>query len=115
MTNEQRDMLAKVTELNFLLEGQAKEEYSLALKDTLSLINEQQEEIEKYKTLYERVLSDLVKADKQIELMADFMYKTGMGRRALSCMFSQNDKCNENGCRYCIKQYFKGEVLSENN
>ena len=48
----------------------------------------------------------LKKKDKQIDLMADFMYKTGTGRRALSCMFRQNDECNENGCRYCIRQLF---------
>ena len=51
---------------------------SIELKDTdveaidtvLSLIKEQQEEISKYKTLYERALSDVVKKDKMIDLMA---------------------------------------------
>lgn len=56
------------------------------------------------------VLSLIKEQEKQINLMADFMYKTGTGRRALSCMFRQNDKCNENGCRYCIKQYFERKV-----
>ena len=37
----------------------------------LSLIKAQQEEISKYKTLYERALSDVVKTDKQIDLMAE--------------------------------------------
>ena len=55
----------------------------------------------------------LSKKNKQIDLMADFMYKTGTGRRTLSCMFRQNDECNENGCRYCIKQYFENKVNSE--
>ena len=36
----------------------------------LKLIKKQQEEIVKYKALYERALSDVVKADKIIELMA---------------------------------------------
>ena len=40
------------------------------LDTVLYLIKEQQEEIEKYKTLYDRALSDVVKADKQIDLMA---------------------------------------------
>ena len=40
------------------------------LDTVLALIKEQQEEIEKYKTLYDRALSDVVKADKQIDLMA---------------------------------------------
>ena len=88
-------------------------ELSQAIDTVLSLIKEQQKEIEKYKSLYGKALSDLVKSDKQIELMADFMYKTGTGRRALSCMFRQNDECNENGCRYCIKQYFAGLVEKE--
>lgn len=51
--------------------------------------------------------AEIKKKDKQIDLMADFMYKTGTGRRVLSCMFRQNDECNENGCRHCIEQYFK--------
>ena len=80
---------------------------SIELKDTdveaieivLSLIKEQEIEIEK--------------KDKQIDLMADFMYKTGTGRRALSCMFRQNDECNENGCRYCIRQYFANQAKTD--
>ena len=42
------------------------------------------------------------------------MYKTGTGRRTLSCMFRQNDECNENGCRYCIKQYFADKAKGQN-
>lgn len=51
--------------------------------------------------------------NKIIDLMADFMYKTGTGRKALSCVFRQNDECNENGCEYCIKRYFAGLVEKE--
>ena len=54
-----------------------------------------------------------IQLKKQIDLMADFMYKTGTGRKALSCVFRQNDECNENGCRYCIKQYFADLVEKE--
>ena len=48
-----------------------------------------------------------IRLNRQIDLMADFINKTGAGRRAFSCTFRKNDECNENGCRYCIKQYFK--------
>lgn len=54
--------------------------------------------------------AEIEKKEKQIDLMADFMYKAGTGRRVLSCMFRQNDECNENGCRYCIKQYFENKA-----
>ena len=54
--------------------------------------------------------TEIEKKDKQIDLMTDFMYKAGTGRRVLSCMFRQNDECNENGCRYCIKQYFENKA-----
>ena len=65
------------------------------LDTVLSLIKEQQEEIEKYKTLYDRALSDVVKADKQIDLMA----------RA----FNQDDVRTVEE----IKQYFAGLVEKE--
>lgn len=55
----------------------------------------------------------LNKRDKQIDLMADFMHKTGTGRRAFSCAFRQNDECDENGCRHCIKQYFVDKAKKE--
>lgn len=56
-----------------------------------------------------------IRLEKQIDLMAEFMYKTGTGRKALSCVFRQNDECNENGCEYCIKRYFAGLVEKEEN
>ena len=65
------------------------------LDTVLYLIKEQQEEIEKYKTLYDRALSDVVKADKQIDLMA----------RA----FKQDDVRTVEE----IKQYFAGLVEKE--
>lgn len=69
MTKEQAIIL-KIHELNLLLVGEAKKEYSQVLQDAILLLKEQQEEISKYKTLYERALSDVVKTDKQIDLMA---------------------------------------------
>ena len=74
MTKEQAIIL-KIHELNLLLVGEAKKEYSQVLQDAILLLKEQQEEISKYKTLYERALSDVVKADKQIYLMADYINK----------------------------------------
>lgn len=85
------------------------------------MIRKKDKEIEKLKVENENVwklnanmsqrhLSDIFrikKKDKQIDLMADCIDKTGAGRRAFSCTFRKNDECNENGCRYCIKQYFK--------
>lgn len=70
MTKEQAIIL-KIHELNLLLVGEAKKEYSQVLQDAILLLKAQQEEISKYKTLYERALSDVVKTDKQIDLMAE--------------------------------------------
>ena len=64
----------------------------------------------RYEQAYDNIVNLFYEKDKQIDLMADFMYKTGTGRRALSCVFRQNDECSENGCNYCIKQYFAGLV-----
>lgn len=74
------------------------------------LLNNYVKENETYK---KNLFNYAEKKDKQIDLMADFMYKTGAGRRALSCMFRQNDECSENGCNYCIKQYFADLVEKE--
>ena len=68
-------------------------ELSKAIETVLNMLKEKENEIEK--------------KDKVINLMADFINKTGGGKRAFSCMFIENDECNENGCRYCIRQYFK--------
>ena len=88
-----------------------------AIDIALSLIKEQEIYIKKYNDTTEEMnrdirkfISEIQKKDKQIDLMADFMYKTGTGRKALSCVFRQNDECNENGCEYCIKRYFAGLV-----
>ena len=98
MTNEQREAIEYLKE-SVLIYKNTIPKLSQAIDTVLSLIKEQQEEMQQ--------------KDKQIDLMADFMYKTGTGRRALSCMFRQNDECNENGCRYCIKQYFADKAKIE--
>ena len=101
MTNEQREAIELLEGIRdntwttkYIMSSDSKKADTV-----LSLIKEQQEEMQQ--------------KDKQIDLMADFMYKTGTGRRALSCMFRQNDECNENGCRYCIKQYFADKAKIE--
>lgn len=100
MTNEQREAIKICEHYKNILYAcnyeKGPERTGQAIETALSLIKEQQEKMEN--------------KDKQIDLMADFMYKTGTGRRALSCVFRQNDECNENGCEYCIKRYFAGLV-----
>ena len=100
------------------------EEYELyknrikQFETVLNMLKEKDKQIAKYEKIYKeydcyRWVKELEKKDKIIDLMADFMYKTGTGRRALSCMFRQNDECNENGCKYCIKKYF--DLKGRNN
>lgn len=45
-----------------------------------------------------------------IAILIDMLKEKDTDRRALSCMFRQNDECNENGCRYCIGQYFENKA-----
>ena len=114
MTNEQKVRVDRLE--RYLITDREKTYTTVRVNDldtVLSLIKKQQEEIENTKELYDRALSDLVKADKQIDLMADFMHKTGTGRRAFSCAFRQNDEYDENGCRHCIKQYFVDKAKKE--
>lgn len=99
---KEQAIILKVHKLNLLLVGEAKEEYSQVLQDALSLIKEQQEDIEKYKTLYERALSDAVKADKIKDLMADYI-----GKEDVTEIFCNGKiECDEN-CKICVKQYFE--------
>lgn len=91
------------------------------MKIVLNLITKLKKENEHWKNGFERELEDnrkntcellnqdliIRQKDKQIDLMADFIDKTGAGRRAFLCVFRKNDECDENGCRNCIKQYFE--------
>lgn len=118
MTNEQREAIKELK--NFKKDKNCLywigKNGCSAIDTVLSLIKEQEAEIDRLKNkevLIKRYFKkcDLLKQkDRQIDLMADFMYKTGTGRKALSCVFRQNDECNENGCEYCIKRYFAGLV-----
>ena len=70
MTNEQREAIKYLKE-SVLIYKNTIPKMSNTIDTVLSLIKAQQEEISKYKTLYERALSDVVKTDKQIDLMAE--------------------------------------------
>lgn len=100
MTNEQREAIGRLnihSEYAGLSNGAVV--VNKADLDTVSsLIKEQQEEIEKYKTLYDRALSDVVKADKQIDLMAEIFYKKFKAELLLEYGFEGEEQ---------LKQYFK--------
>lgn len=102
---------------------------SIEIKDTdvrvidivLSLIKEQQEEIEGLKdkeVLIKRYFNkcDLIKQkDKQIDLMANSILAREIGKN--SCQFNKTCTKFEKGrdihCKDCIKQYFENKVNSE--
>ena len=99
---------------NFDEEATHLREESYMLDTVLSLIKAQQEEISKYKTLYERALSDVVKTDiyeralsdvvktdKQIDLMAEIFYKRFKAELLLEYGFESKKE---------IKQYFERKV-----
>ena len=71
MTTEQREILAKIAELNFLLEGQAKEEFSPVLQEVLSLIKEQSAELLQKNTELAEKNAEIEKKDKIIDLMSE--------------------------------------------
>ena len=109
MTNEQEEAIEKLRYVNRWYDcNNYYSRYELDCIDTvLSLIKAQQEEISKYKTLYERALSDVVKTDKQIDLMADEIIMT----KPINCT-----KTNEFSTKKIymskeeIKQYFERKV-----
>lgn len=114
MTNEQREAIEKLEYVNRWYDcNNYYSRYELDCIDTvLSLIKAQQEEISKYKTLYERALSDVVKTDKQIDLMADEIIMT----KPINCT-----KTNEFSTKKIymskeeIKQYFERKVEDVKN
>ena len=100
MTNEQREAIKYLKE-SVLIYKNAIPKMSNTIDTVLSLIKAQQEEISKYKTLYERALSDVVKADKQIDLMAEIFYKRFKAELLLEYGFESKKE---------IKQYFERKV-----
>lgn len=116
MTNEQREAIDNLSEIVKLSKEELQKENEnitaiLDYKDlksldtALSLIKEQQEETDKYKALYERALSDLVKADKQIDLMVEYISKQDIEEDICMKNKTNPDWCNEDytNCQDCIK------------
>ena len=103
MTNEQREAIEYLKE-NVLIYKNTIPKMSNTIDTVLSLIKAQQEEISKYKTLYERALSDVVKTDKQIDLMAELVYKRFKAELLLEYGFENEEQ---------LKQYFADLVEKE--
>ena len=98
MTNERRVRVDRLE--RYLITDREKTYTTVRVNDldtVLSLIKKQQEEIENTKELYDRALSDLVKADKQIDLMAEEIIMTKK-------VYMSKEE---------IKQYFAGLVEKE--
>ena len=122
MTNEQREAIENLSEINNLSKEELQNENITAILDyedlksldtVLSLIKEQQEEIEKYEKIYKeydcyRWVKELKQKDKQIDLMAFNL--------ADYVMYYEYDKCRnpemiKNKAEE-IKQYFENKVNS---
>lgn len=109
MTKEQKEAIAKIMQLNILLEGKAKEDYSISITEVLTLIKEQDKYIEFYKNGLEREIEsnrenimEIIKKDKQIDLMS----------RAIDNYDSQL-AINIFRDKEHVKQYFAGLVEKE--
>ena len=100
-----------------------------SLDTVLSLIKEQQEEIEGLKNINKNQSKDIKKAvdyifelnkqlkqkDKQIDLMAEWIsercfYKDDYSN---SCEIMQDSCSKEDDCKHCIKQYFERKAEDE--
>ena len=113
MTNEQRKAMDRLNkDKNKPLACGDITIVNIADLDTvLSLIKEQQEEIEKYEKIYKeydcyRWVKELNKKDKQIDLMAEYIEKVTVD---LKVAFGENMLWNRNE----IKQYFADLVEKE--
>ena len=104
MRDEQReaiDTLKEITENDLLNYWEGPEKPYNAIEIVLSLIKEQQEEIEK--------------KDKQIDLMAEYISKRDVEEDICMKNKTNPDWCNEDytNCQGCIKKYFAGLVEKE--
>ena len=104
MTNEQREAIKYLKE-SVLIYKNAIPKMSNTIDTVLYLIKAQQEEISKYKTLYERALSDVVKTDKQIDLMAEQL-------AGLTIWNSKKEEPTILTDKEDVKQYFEQKVKS---
>ena len=126
MTNEQREAIENLSEINNLSEEELQKENEnitaildytdlKSLDTVLSLIKEQEICIKKSNDTTEEMnrditilINELKQKDKQIDLMAEHIHITG----EYEC---PNIKCEDNGsitCEDCIKQYFANKVNS---
>ena len=111
MTNEQEEAIKYLKE-SVLIYKNTIPKMSNTIDTVLSLIKAQQEEISKYKTLYERALSDVVKTDKQIDLMADEIIMT----KPINCTKTNEFSTKKNYMsKEEIKQYFERKVENVEN
>ena len=80
-------------------------------------------DVEKYKYLYQKALDDLIKSDKennllkmQVNLMSEYISNLDIDEDICKKVENNCDDFNkENKCIDCVKQYFYNEVRGENN
>lgn len=101
MTNEERVRVDRLE--RYLITDRGKTYTTIRVNDldtALSLIKEQQEEIEQ--------------KDKQIDLMAKFIENNMSEKKIINeiCIKSKcnNEECHEDDLKDCIKQYFERKV-----
>ena len=120
MTNGQREAIDNLSEIVKLSKEELQKENEnitaiLDYKDlksldtNLALIKEQQDKIAKYEKIYKeydcyRWVKELDKKDKQIDLMAELVYKRFKAELLLEYGFENEDQ---------LKQYFAGLVEKE--
>lgn len=134
MTTEQREAIERLkddikhAELRDAVDDDCTVCFTEDVDTILSLIKEQQEEIERLKTdngnvwqlnanMSKRHLKDICKLkqkDKQIDLMAKFIENNMSEKKIINeiCIKSKcnNEECHEDDLKDCIKQYFARKV-----
>ena len=96
-------------------------ENSAEIQQKNTELAEKSAEIEKYKSLYNKALEDLVKADREnienkkvIDLMAELIARKA-GSRIEICHNMQCDKKVAKECKVCTKQYFERKAKDGRN
>lgn len=102
-------------------------ENSAEIKQKNTELAEKSAEIEKYKSLYNKTLKDLVQAEKKKcqkdkinELLINFIYKMSIIRPGTIMYDLREDgfdtskcgNCKGKSCKNCIKQYFKQKATN---
>ena len=123
MTNEQREAIEYLKE-SVLIYKNTIPKLSQAIDTVLSLIKEQQIYIKKYNDTTEemnrdirKLISEIQKKDKQIDLMAKFIENNMSEKKIINeiCIKSKcnNEECHEDDLKDCIKQYFADKAKIE--